>query len=59
MEKLTINYVNRLKDAGKIDDSQYFSLRMRIESEWWSNPKNVILNILTLGCHGLRHVGLL
>jgi hypothetical protein len=56
MEKLTIN---RLKDAGKIDDSQYFSLRMRIESEWWSNPKNVILNILTLGCHGLRHVGLL
>lgn len=42
-----------------MDDKEYFEMRMKQEEEWWNNPKNIILNFITLGTHGLRHVGLI
>lgn len=43
----------------EMTNEEYFRMRMKQEEEWWDNPKNKILNILTLGMHGLRHAGLL
>ncbi len=42
-----------------MNEEIYLEEMIRIEDEWWNSPKNRILNFLTLGTHGLRHVGLL